>query len=563
MVNFLQKQEPISPPVLVLSSIFVAIFVAILAVYVFMLLRDLRKNVPGIRFKLRLVLFFGFVVMLSGAPPLILTANILRNAFDVWFVRDTTVSLSYGIDIALLYYQDKSESLRSFSNSTLLPELVKKFDLDPEHAWERVHEINIDIQAMQIFSPNGQARLSVGDKSLWISTSDLSFLNVNQITKMDRGEESILRAVRLLRAGGSTDKERYVFSLRLARGFESGASLASQTRHRLDDFTKMPVSFQLQVFSFYLMFFVPMILIAFMISFYLADEVIRPLVQLEQAVNKVTQGDYSTRLLARRDETMGHFASSFNDMVGELERSRLDLKQSERLQTWQEIAQRMAHEIKNPLTPIKLSAERILRKFHQNSPEFGTILEESSATIIQEVSAISKLLTEFRDFARLPQPILEAVKLEELILNTWQMYSGMTKVSLDLSDLPQDITVKVDQGQFRQVFKNLFQNAIDAMASMNGGSIQVRAFSIDRMGVPVLRIQIRDEGSGIPTENLKDIFAPYYTSKKTGSGLGLAIVEKIILDHGGRIWVESQPGSGASFFIDLPRQENKDQGGQA
>jgi two-component system nitrogen regulation sensor histidine kinase NtrY len=127
---------------------------------------------------------------------------------------------------------------------------------------------------------------------------------------------------------------------------------------------------------------------------------------------------------------------------------------------------------------------------------------------------------------------------------------------LDLSELPDDLMVQVDQGQFMQIFKNLFQNAIDAMSG-NPGSIRVRAFSIDRMGAPVIRLQIQDEGSGIAPENLKDIFAPYYTTKKTGSGLGLAIVEKIILDHGGRIWVESQPGSGSSFFIDLPRVDRK------
>jgi len=237
------------------------------------------------------------------------------------------------------------------------------------------------------------------------------------------------------------------------------------------------------------------------------------------------------------------------------------LKQSERLQTWQEIAQRMAHEIKNPLTPIKLSAERILRKYHQNSPDFGNILEESSVTIIQEVGAISKLLTEFRDFARLPQPRLEPLKLKELILHTWQIYAGVTKVALDVSDLSDEVTVRVDQGQFMQVFKNLFQNAIDAMALQTAGTIQVRAFSIDRMGSPLVRIQVRDEGNGIPSENLKDIFAPYFTTKKTGSGLGLAIVEKIILDHSGRIWAESQPGAGSSFFIDLPRLETKEQQG--
>ncbi|MEI7850126.1 MAG: ATP-binding protein, partial [Chloroflexota bacterium] len=547
----LQKQEPLSTPVLLLSAVFILVLVVVLGINVIKLIQEVRANVFGIYFKVRLVLFFMAVTLLSSAPTLLLTANLLRNAFDVWFIRDTTQSLEYGVSIAVDYYQDKSTSLMDLTKSEVLPSLLKGALDDPERAYKRIRELNASIGAMQIFRQNGSPVVALGNQRLWLQESELGYLLPGQVNKTALDGVSVLRTISDFSQGKRDEKLRLVLSLQLPDNFEAGAGLLSATQRRLVEFIRLPVTFPMLVFGVYLLFFIPMLLIALMVSFYLADEVIRPLMQLEQAVNRVAQGDYSTRLLSRKNDAMSHFVRSFNEMVGELEHSRNDLKQSERLQTWQDIAQRMAHEIKNPLTPIKLSAERILKKYHQGSEDFPRILEEGIGTIIQEVGSIAGLLTEFRDFARLPQPVLCEVNLRELVLNTWQMYEGITKVNLDISGLTESLALSLDRGQIMQVFKNLFQNAIDAIGS-DGGTIWVRSFAMNRMGTQLVRLQVQDSGFGIESDRLREIFNPYFTTKKHGSGLGLAIVEKIILDHGGRIWAESQSGQGTSFFLDLP-----------
>jgi nitrogen fixation/metabolism regulation signal transduction histidine kinase len=551
LVDFLQNREPVSEPVLFLSGFFILVLAVILAINIVRLILDVKANVFGVHFKLRLVLFFSAVTLMSSAPTLFLTANLLRNAFDVWFIRDTTQSLDIGVGMTALFYKDKSLSLMSLSKSDVLPGIIKGAQDDPERALKRIKSMNPSISALQVFSAKGPALFSAGDSRFWLNRDQLGYLAADQVNPTLLDGVSSLRTLTVLPGGPAGDERRVVLTLRLPDNFESSASFLGSTKQRLDGFSQMQVSFPILVFGVYVLFFIPMLLIAMMVSFFLADEVIRPLIQLEQAVNRVAQGDYSTRLLTRKSDAMGQFVASFNDMVGELEHSRNDLKQTERLQTWQDIAQRMAHEIKNPLTPIRLSAERILRKHHQGSEDFSRILEEGVGTIIQEVGAISGLLTEFRDFARLPQPVLGAVNLRELVLNTWQMYDGITKVSLDVEGLAGNLSIRLDRGQIMQVFKNLFQNAIDAIGPV-GGTIWVRSFIMNRMGQHVIRIQVQDSGVGIEADKLREIFNPYFTTKKHGSGLGLAIVEKIILDHGGRIWAESQPGQGTSFFMDLP-----------
>jgi nitrogen fixation/metabolism regulation signal transduction histidine kinase len=551
LVDFLQNNQLVFGPVLFLSILFIVVLVVLLVISVVRLVMDLRSGVFGVQYKLRLVAFFIAVSLMSGAPTFLLTANLLRNAFDVWFIRDTTTSLDIGVHMAMLYHQDKSSSLMDLSRSELLPVLLKGAVEDPEKVFGRLQSLNKSVSAMQVFGSEGPALCSAGDQRLWLDRGGLSALALDQVNPGLQGDVSVLRTVNYLGEARGAGERRVVLSIRLLDNIEKESNFISNTQRRLLDFARLPMSFPWLVFGVYLLFFIPILLIAMMASFYLADEVIRPLVQLEHAVNRVAQGDYSTRLLTRKSDAMSQFVASFNDMVGELEHSRNDIKQSERLQTWQDIAQRMAHEIKNPLTPIKLSAERILRKYHQGSEDFPRILEEGVGTIIQEVGAISGLLTEFRDFARLPQPVFGEVNLRELVHNTWQMYEGNSGVKLDVGALSADLAIRLDRGQMMQVFKNLFQNAIDAIGPQ-GGTIWVRSFLMNRMGQHVIRIQLQDSGCGIESDKLREIFNPYFTTKKHGSGLGLAIVEKIILDHGGRIWAESQIGLGTSFFIDLP-----------
>jgi nitrogen fixation/metabolism regulation signal transduction histidine kinase len=242
-------------------------------------------------------------------------------------------------------------------------------------------------------------------------------------------------------------------------------------------------------------------------------------------------------------------------MVSELSHSREKLKQSEKISAWQEIAQRLAHEIKNPLTPIKLSAQRILKKYaagpQSKTEEFQKVLEASISAIVREVDNLNDLLVEFREFARLPMPRLQPIALRELVEEVAEMYTNLSSiVTIDSSHINEESLIRGDPNQIKQVFANLLRNAIQAMSK--GGEISVRSAVVDKEDHRYCRIWIKDSGEGIPEEIRTRVFEPYFTSKREGTGLGLAIVERIIFDHDGNIWFETQEGVGTTFIIDLP-----------
>jgi two-component system nitrogen regulation sensor histidine kinase NtrY len=312
---------------------------------------------------------------------------------------------------------------------------------------------------------------------------------------------------------------------------------------------------------FYFFFSLPILLLAILVSFLLTEEIIQPIVSLEEATRRVAEGDFSFRILSGSADELSLLVSSFNRMLGELSHSRQKLRQTEKIAAWQEIAQRMAHEIKNPLTPIKLAAERLLRKYLANPDtardrEFSGVLEASVSAIIHEVDNLNDLLVEFREFARLPSPNPERFSLRVLVEEVSAMYNNPSSgLAIDASHVPQGLEISADRGQMKQVFANLFKNGMAAMPG--GGAVSVRAAVVQREGRDYCRVWVRDTGGGIPEEIGDRVFDPYFTTKKDGTGLGLTIVDRIVFDHNGSIRFESQSGAGTTFIIDLPLEGHR------
>jgi two-component system nitrogen regulation sensor histidine kinase NtrY len=225
------------------------------------------------------------------------------------------------------------------------------------------------------------------------------------------------------------------------------------------------------------------------------------------------------------------------------------LMRAQRVAAWREVARRLAHEIKNPLTPIQLSAQRILKKFNEESPELPEVLEQGTEAIIREVSALKRLVDEFSRFARLPvaNPVL--CDLHALIDDSVSLYDGIGGALLFErrydSRMPK---VVLDPEQMKRVFVNLIDNSRDAM----GGSGRITFATVYHPEVEALRVEVSDEGPGIPPEDRERLFVPYFSTKKKGTGLGLAIVNRIILDHNGYIRAENNRPRGARFVIELP-----------
>jgi two-component system nitrogen regulation sensor histidine kinase NtrY len=226
------------------------------------------------------------------------------------------------------------------------------------------------------------------------------------------------------------------------------------------------------------------------------------------------------------------------------------LIRAQKIAAWKEVAQRVAHEIKNPLTPIQLNAERIIKNLRRSEPGAPAVIEEGARVIIQEAQTIKSLVDEFSDFARLPKINLQPTALGEIIDQVTALFRGIFldiafEVELD-PDLPPRLPL--DQEQMKRVFINLIDNAIDAMNKK--GKIRIRA-AFDRDAHQV-RVDVSDTGPGIQVEDKDKLFLPHFSTKKKGTGLGLAIVSQIMKEHNGAVEVHNTKPHGAEFTLKIP-----------
>jgi signal transduction histidine kinase len=262
--------------------------------------------------------------------------------------------------------------------------------------------------------------------------------------------------------------------------------------------------------------------------------------QLADAATRVGRGDFDTTL---RDDAGAAFpatATAFNRMTRDLRDARAELRQTARAAAWQDIAKSLAHELKNPLSPIRLSIET-LRKAHARSrDDFDALFDASTRTILEEVERLRRIIDEFSRFARLPAPRRRATDLRATIEQA-SMLHREGPVALDVR-LPEDeVRIAIDPEQIIQVLHNLLQNAIDAASSAHpsgGGQVLV---SLEKTAGRVY-VHVEDNGEGIPATEAEAVFDPYYSRKEGGTGLGLAISERIMREHGGQIRVKSVPG---------------------
>ncbi len=229
------------------------------------------------------------------------------------------------------------------------------------------------------------------------------------------------------------------------------------------------------------------------------------------------------------------------------------LIQAQRDAAWGEVARRLAHEIKNPLTPIQLSAERLRHKYLATmAPEDAEVLDRSTHTIVQQVAAMQEMVKAFSDYARPPKMRLEVVGLNRLINEVVDLYrADYRPVTFDLQLEARTPAVEADAGRLRQLLHNLIKNALEAGGSA-GVHLQIATRCAEETSCRFVELQVRDDGPGIPEAMMANLFEPYVTSKPKGTGLGLAIVKKIVEEHGGMIWAENLVEGGAAFVIRLP-----------
>jgi signal transduction histidine kinase len=295
------------------------------------------------------------------------------------------------------------------------------------------------------------------------------------------------------------------------------------------------------------------IVLAILLSSWAAARVTRPMEQLASAARKVAAGNWNAHVEIAGNDEVAQLAASFNRMTSELLNQKERLVQAERVAAWRELARRLAHELKNPLFPLQLTVENLMRARQADPAEFDEVFRESTTALLAEISNLKTIVGRFSEFSKMPRPQLQRVQINEIVRAVAQVFQaqlqapGQASITCNL-DLEQRLEpVAADPDLLHRAISNLALNAMDAMPK--GGTLTLRT----RGGEEKVTIEVCDTGTGLTPEECERIFTPYYTSKQHGTGLGLAIVQSVVSDHGGRIRVESEPGQGTTFAIELPR----------
>jgi two-component system, NtrC family, nitrogen regulation sensor histidine kinase NtrY len=295
------------------------------------------------------------------------------------------------------------------------------------------------------------------------------------------------------------------------------------------------------------------ILLAILLSGWAAARVTRPVEQLALAARQVASGNWRAEVPVTSSDELGELAESFNHMTRELLDQRERLVQSERVAAWRELARRLAHELKNPLFPLQLTVENLLRAKQQSPEQFEEIFQESSSTLLAEIANLKAIISRFSEFSRMPQPRLQRIQLNDVVHSVSRLFQAQLRpeghapieCKLELTEAMHPVAA--DPELLHRALSNLVLNAMDAMPQ--GGTLTLRTRQDGERGY----IEVSDNGAGLTPEECARLFTPYYTTKAHGTGLGLAIVQSVISDHGGSIRVLSEPGHGTTFVIELPR----------
>lgn len=294
-----------------------------------------------------------------------------------------------------------------------------------------------------------------------------------------------------------------------------------------------------------------LVVLAVLLALFVSNYVTRPLLLIKDKLARIQLGKTNEKITWSRDDEIGSLINEYNRKIDELALSADLLARSERETAWREMARQVAHEIKNPLTPMKLSVQYLEKAWNEKVPDWQERLERFSKTMIDQIENLSAIASEFSDFAQMPAGNSDLIDIRRFLPDVIELFNGYDYVVIQLSieDDSQPLYVKADRKQLLRVFNNLIKNAIQAYEKDETALIEVHCSGNEGQCI----ITVTDYGCGISENAKENIFNPYYTTKAKGMGLGLAMVKNIVESMNGSIGFTSTEGQGSSFVIRLPR----------
>ena len=531
-------QEGFFEPVATMSYFFVIYLVAILLMFgVYNIYRFIQTNTSvadsiNISFRARINYTMLFIIIISFIVIGILTISFFKNQYDT-FYTDRLVRKEKAILANIEYFiQENYDPLQSDSSSNLSNltdllgiELVQISDIQ-----------NIDINIYDI----------KGD----LATSSQQSIFDNGLTSK-RMDPTAFRKLSIEHETQYTQQENigklsYTASYAPIRN-KAGVAVAYldvpyfEKSKTIDDEVS---SFLVTLMNAYVF----LLLCAAALAYFISNSITRPLRFISEKLRILNLNKKNEPIEWNSKDEVGALISEYNKMIAELESSAAKLARSERESAWREMARQIAHEIKNPLTPMKLSIQYLQRTIDDGGQNVTELAKKVNKTLIEQIDNLSAIATAFSTFAQMPKSQNEVVDLNEVLVGISALFEKEDNVHIDLTIYPGGAFVFADRNQMVSVFNNLIKNAIQSVPEGTDALININIEAKDGN----IKVTVTDNGSGISADAYDKVFVPNFTTKSSGTGLGLAICKQIIENAHGDIWFVSEAGKGTSFYVSLP-----------
>ena len=526
---------------LIINLALLSIFLSFVIIKFFRLFTDGKNSsLIGIKTKKKFLIYFISLSAIPGIVIAIFSLLIFNYSIEKWFDKKINETVTNSIEIAKEYLREHQSSIskdilliaNDFSRSS-------KRLINNNNSFEKYIQIQSNVRSIKnIFI--------VSDKG--VLTHKNPKLNVKKFIKPD---VYILTAAKkgkpVIISSAYTNKTYGMVKL---RGFKNSFLYVVQdVDPKIINYIKKTgkvseyyfniknniFNLQITFMIIYIIITLLLIFVASIISINLSSYISTPLTYLLDASSEVEKGNYSIHLKNENlDSDFSQLYSTFNSMIKRIKDDQIKKSQEGRYEAWQLIAKKLAHEIKNPLTPIQLSLDRIESKFKKQILEDKTVFEDHVKTINLQISEITNLLNSFSEFARMPDPDFINIDIVDLIDKAILPYkTNYKQISITINSSLKNNVIRCDKNQIFRLFTNLVKNSVESIAEKNEnkGKIQISIKDNDNS----VDFLFQDNGIGFEPDQLSNISEPYFTTKKNGSGLGLSIVSKIIFEHKGNI----------------------------
>ncbi len=526
------------------------------------LFRRSREGRFGSKLLIKLAAIFAVVGLLPGLLIYSVSYQFVSRSIESWFDVRVEAALEAGLNLGRASLESVANELSNKARAQ-----VSLLDLEPDGnlalSLDRLREqvgaddAQVWSQAGLLLASSGESRFQIAPerpstsqiKSLRQQRSVYFFEGLEEAAKYSKPDKPAkLKVLIGLGSGGvglQTGLRHLVVSQNLPLSLVSNAVAvqSAYSEYQTRSLARSGLK-KMYIGTLTLSLFLA-VLGAFILAVLLGNQMVRPLLVLAMGVQKVSQGDLSPNLELDDDNELADLTRAFASMTQQLAQARVAEQKTERVKAWNEVAQRVAHEIKNPLTPIQLSAERLAMKLAGKlEGADALLLNKSVKTIVDQVDAMKRLVNEFRDYARLPTAELKPISFQAVLADALQLYdhellSGVIRVEQEALAPGLDWMIEGDAQQLCQALHNLLQNALDATRSHSQENLSANAKVTVRTSfdssIGAIQCVISDNGAGFAPHVLERAFEPYNTTKAKGTGLGLAVVRKTIQEHKGDI----------------------------